>query len=243
MPEISRRRRVRPRRFAGWSHAETYSRRPTSSIALRALDQLCTGVIVTDNARLVIEMNQAAGAMVELEDGLLIREGRFCAGRVFETAKVAKLIDVATEGKSSTVAGRMVIGRCDGLSPYVLTVMPLQAEPISYRRFAMIIIVDPSRYAPSESDLTDLFGLSPAEARVAVALMTGETLSDIAMGFGLQITTVRTQLRSILKKVGVRRQFDLVRVLAGTGIGSLSLSAWWLDATLAVTQIPVSFAA
>jgi len=92
-------------------------------------------------------------------------------------------------------------------------------------------------------DLAELFGLSPAEARVAAAMMTGKSLSDIATSSGLQITTVRTQLRSILKKVGVRRQFDLVRMLSGTGIGSISLSAWWLDATLAAAQIPVSFAA
>jgi DNA-binding CsgD family transcriptional regulator len=88
-----------------------------------------------------------------------------------------------------------------------------------------------------------LFGLSPAEARVAAALMRGISLSDAAAASGVQITTVRTQLRSILRKVGVKRQFDLVRLLTGTGMTSISVSAWWFDAALAVAQMPMSFAA
>jgi DNA-binding CsgD family transcriptional regulator len=138
----------------------------------------------------------------------------------------------------------MVIGRGDGLPPYVLAVMPLQTGPVDDRRLAMIIIIDPARYVPSERDLSDLFGLSPAEARVAAALMTGKSLADIAAASGVQITTVRTQLRSILRKVGVKRQFDLVRILSSTGISSsISLSAWWFDAALTAAQIPLSFAA
>ena len=95
------------------------------SIALRALDQLCAGVIVTDNTGLVIEMNRAGEAIVQLGDGLFIRKGRLCARRVFETARVAKLIAGVTEEQTGMTGGRMVIGRCDGWPPYVLAVMPM----------------------------------------------------------------------------------------------------------------------
>jgi DNA-binding CsgD family transcriptional regulator len=240
---ISRRRRAGLKQAGFQSCAAVRSLRWRSSVALRALDQLCAGVIVTDNTGLVIEMNRAGGAIVQLGDGLFIREGRLCARRVFETSRVAKLIAGATEEQTRMAGGRMVIGRCDGLPPYVLAVMPLCAAPVDERRLAMVIIVDPARYVPSEGDLADLFGLSPAEARVAAALMTGNSLADIAATCGVQITTVRTQLRSILRKVGVKRQFDLVRILSSTGISSsISLSAWWFDAALAAAQIPVNFA-
>jgi DNA-binding CsgD family transcriptional regulator len=208
MPALSRGKRVRSRRFVGWSHSEIHSRRSMPSIALRALDQLCAGVVVADNTGLVIETNRAADAIVEIGDGVLIREGRLCARRVFETARVAKLIEGATEEQARMAGGRMVIGRCDGLPPYVLAVMPLHAAPVDDRRLAMIIIVDPAQYVPSERDLADLFGLSPAEARVAAALMTGKSLAEIAASSGVQITTVRTQLRSILKKVGAKRRVE-----------------------------------
>jgi DNA-binding CsgD family transcriptional regulator len=244
MAALSRRKRFRTQRFAGWSHTEIHNRQSMPSVALRALDQLCAGVIITDNTGLVIETNRAAEAIVQLADGLLVREGRLCARRVFETTRVAKLIAGATGEQPRMAGGRMVIGRCDGLPPYVLAVMPLQTAPVDDRRLAMIIIVDPARYVPSERDLADLFGLSPVEARVAAALMRGESLADIAAAAGVQITTVRTQLRSILRKVGVKRQFDLVRILSSTGISSsIPFSAWWFDAALAAAQIPVNFAA
>jgi DNA-binding CsgD family transcriptional regulator len=244
MRAISRRKALHSRRFAGWSHADIHSRRSTLTIAWRALDQLYAGVIVTDNTGLIIETNRAANAIAQFGDGLLIREGRLCARRVFETTTVAKLIAGATEDKDPGAGGRMLIGRGDSLPPYVLAVMPLHAEPVDDRRFALIIVVDPARYIPSESDLADLFGLSPAEARVAAALMTGKSLANIAAAYGVQITTVRTQLRSVLRKVGVKRQFDLVRMLLSTGISSsIPLSAWWFDAALAAAQISWSFGA
>jgi DNA-binding CsgD family transcriptional regulator len=106
----------------------------------------------------------------------------------------------------------------------------------------MIVIVDPERHSPSGSELVELFGFSPAEARLAAALMTGKTLTEIAAEFGLRVPTLRTQLRSILKKVGAKRQSDLVRIFSSAGIGSVSMAAGWLDIALDAIQIPLSVA-
>jgi hypothetical protein len=43
--------------------------------------------------------------------------------------------------------------------------------------------------------------------------MKGKKLRDIAVDTGLRITTLRTQLSSLLKKVGAERQADLIRGL------------------------------
>jgi DNA-binding CsgD family transcriptional regulator len=204
-----------------------------STVALQALDQLGAGVIVTNSCGRIIEMNQIAESIARLEDGLLIRNGRLCGRRVFETAKMAKLITGATtKDKSGAIAGRMLLERCDSLPAYVLTVAPLRADlAVVDRRFAMIVIIDPVRRLPSETDLAEFFGLSPAEARLAATLLTGKTLSDIVANSRIQITTVRTQLGSILKKVGAERQSDLIRILLSTGIGSVSLSPVALEIT------------
>ena len=67
-------------------------------------------------------------------------------------------------------------------------------------------------------------------------------LIDCDLTAGIRITTVRTQLASILRKVGAERQADLVRILSSTGIGSVYLAAGWLDFALAVAQLPLSLA-
>jgi DNA-binding CsgD family transcriptional regulator len=244
MEAITKRRNIRSRRAAGWSMAELHNRRWTQSVALWAIDQLCAGVVVTDNDERIMAMNRTAKSIVRLDDGLNVRNDRLCARRAFETAKIAKLIAGATaEAKLGAAAGRMLVGRCGGLPPYVLTVAPLRTDiAVDERRFALIVVVDPLRHSPSEEDLAEFFGLSPAEARLAASLLVGKTLSQITASTGVRITTLRTQLRSILRKVGAERQSDLIRILSSTGIGSVSLVVGWLEMALGVAQLPLSLA-
>ncbi|HVR52898.1 MAG TPA: helix-turn-helix transcriptional regulator, partial [Pseudorhodoferax sp.] len=55
--------------------------------------------------------------------------------------------------------------------------------------------------------------LTPAEARVAVQVAAGASLKEIAQRHGTALATVRTQLHSVMAKVEVERQADLVRAL------------------------------
>ena len=168
MQAISRRRRAGLKQASFHSCAAVRSLRLRSSVALQALDRLCSGVIVSDDGGRVVEMNRGAQAMVRLEDGLTVRNGQLCARRAFETAKLAKLIAAAAAaGKPGVAGGRMLIGRGDGRAAYVLTVAPLHPDlAIGDRPLAMIVIVDPERHSPSDSELVELFGFSPAEARL-----------------------------------------------------------------------------
>jgi DNA-binding CsgD family transcriptional regulator len=109
----------------------------------------------------------------------------------------------------------MRIRRPDARPSYVLRVAPLGADLASHGRpLAVIILADPDHQSPSERDLAEFFGLSPAENRLAVALLAGKRLGEVSRDYGVQITTLRTQLSSILRKTGVTRQVDLIRLLS-----------------------------
>lgn len=58
------------------------------------------------------------------------------------------------------------------------------------------------------------FGLSLAEARVAIAVAEGRSLPEIAAAHSVKHATVRTQLRSAFEKLGVNRQSELAGLLA-----------------------------
>ncbi|NJL08424.1 MAG: helix-turn-helix transcriptional regulator, partial [Methylacidiphilales bacterium] len=60
--------------------------------------------------------------------------------------------------------------------------------------------------------------LTPAEARVARALIEGQSVTDFARTVGLSPETTRTQLKSVFAKTGTRRQIELVALLAGKGL-------------------------
>lgn len=56
----------------------------------------------------------------------------------------------------------------------------------------------------------DMFGLTPAEARLAVQLSAGHTLADIAQANRVNISTLRAQLRAVYAKTGASKQSELV---------------------------------
>jgi DNA-binding CsgD family transcriptional regulator len=66
-----------------------------------------------------------------------------------------------------------------------------------------------------------LFGLAPAEARIAMAFCRGETIRDYAELHRIGYETARKQLLSVQDKVGVKRQAELMRLL--TRITSLPI--------------------
>ena len=56
-----------------------------------------------------------------------------------------------------------------------------------------------------------VWGLTPTESRVAVALATGQTAAGVAGELGCAESTVRTHVKRIYRKLGVRKQTELVR--------------------------------
>jgi DNA-binding CsgD family transcriptional regulator len=62
--------------------------------------------------------------------------------------------------------------------------------------------------------LTHLFGLSPAEARLASIIAGGIDLRTAAEDLGVKRDTARNQLKAIFAKTGAHRQSELVELLA-----------------------------
>src|SRR3984893_12243572 len=196
-------------------HAELRELGWKSAAALRALDQVAAGVIITDGDGRVVEMNRAAEHILRRDDGLTVRRGKLCAQRIFDHEKLARAITTAASEKTAAAVGRMLVGRRGGRVGYILTVAPLGTEIAVYERpLAMIFVADPDARTPSERDLAGFFGLSPAESRLTAGAPAGEQMREAAADSGVQITTVRTQLSSVLRKVGVSRQTELIRVLS-----------------------------
>ena len=57
------------------------------------------------------------------------------------------------------------------------------------------------------------FGLTPAEARLALHLVAGETIRSAAVKLSISYETARTSLKNIFRKTGTCRQAELVIVI------------------------------
>ena len=75
-------------------------------------------------------------------------------------------------------------------------------------------LFDPSLVSPLDPfALMNIFGFTPVEARVAIGLADGFTAEQIASKHGTTINTVRSQIRQVLSKLGVRSVVDAARIL------------------------------
>jgi DNA-binding CsgD family transcriptional regulator len=79
---------------------------------------------------------------------------------------------------------------------------------------ALLVLVDSEkRVRPPEAALQTIFGLTPAEARLASRLAIGEAVETVSKTLGITQQTARSQLKRIFDKTGVHRQPELVSLL------------------------------
>jgi DNA-binding CsgD family transcriptional regulator len=80
---------------------------------------------------------------------------------------------------------------------------------------ALVVLIDLDKQPhTSETLLQATFHMTPAEARLATRLSTGESLESATETIGIAKETGRNQLKSIFLKLGVKRQSELVAKLS-----------------------------
>jgi DNA-binding CsgD family transcriptional regulator len=88
-------------------------------------------------------------------------------------------------------------------------------EPCSGALALVVVTIVAPRQAPPIPIIQGLFGMTPAEARIAQAVAQCQTLDAIAAGLGLSRQTLRSQIRVALAKAGCQRNIDLAALLSG----------------------------
>lgn len=107
-----------------------------------------------------------------------------------------------------------------GMPQQVAHLIPIRrgAHDVFGDSYALLILVPvASDRVPSATLMRSLFDLTPSEARVASGIARGDTPETIAATGGVAISTVRSQIRSVLEKTGASRQADLAGLLARMG--------------------------
>ncbi len=190
-----------------------------------AFDQLSAGIILTDTDGRIQLMNQSAEAIIGRRDGMTVRRQRLVARLNREGRKLEEVISRACQSRLvDRRATTLRITCATSLQPYVVTVAPVSTEIAAFSLpgpGAIIVISDPSRKTGlDEQGLASIYGLTAAEAKLAIALSSGQSLADYAKGSGIAIATARVHLRHAMDKTDVRRQADLVRLTLLVEAGS-----------------------
>jgi len=150
-----------------------------------------------------------------------VRQGVLSAASAKDAAALNRLIAQAiatTRGEGIHAGGALAISRPSGRRAYVALITPLRSanEYAPHgRAAAAVFVTDPESVTqPDEALLRAMFGLTPAESRVAVRIAQGQRFSDVTEQLSIGAATGRTHLRSIFAKTGTRTQAQFVRLVA-----------------------------
>ena len=172
-----------------------------------AIERLAIGILITDHRLRIITCNHSAQRLVS-ETWPRAQTGN----RLFSAyPRLAALVlrQIARGGGPLTLPPS---SRFSSAVEAVVVVSDLESQP-----FCFIYMLVPDRIpACTASALSDLYGLTRAEARVAQALLRTCNVGEVAATLGLSRNTVRTHLRNVWHKTGTGRATELVRRLASS---------------------------
>jgi len=126
-----------------------------------------------------------------------------------------------TAGDSSGSIGSIPISRSASHLPMIVHLLPVcgAAHDLFLQATAVVMVTPIDRSnVPNAEILQGLFDLTPAEARIAQGIGSATDVESLAQSFGVKPQTVRTQIKAVFAKTGVRRQTELVNLLAGKHI-------------------------
>ena len=188
--------------------------------ALSALDQLRMSVILTNSSGTPMFINRAAEQMLTRGDGINTHHGRFILSNPAETARLYKLIDDAATGAPGKNRGGDLRIALHGGDFLHCSVIPIPLEFTARWNISLasgcvaVFISRPSGLQLSPKRLTELYGLTPAEGRLASRLAALRNMEQAADDLGISINTARTQIKSVFGKTGTRSQSELIMLLA-----------------------------
>lgn len=184
-----------------------------------ALEAMSIAAILVNGRGEIRCMNRLAASYLQGSDGLSLRRGRVVAADASEDACLQSLIAGAGGGRTTPASppgGAMRISRPDARTSLQIVVVPA-TEPIRQwagECHALVFLIDPSSRPKERAALMrQLYGLTPAEARLADRLLEGLDVREIAEQSGITLETARFHVKRVLGKTGTRRQSELMRLM------------------------------
>ena len=176
------------------------------------LDSLPHGIFLLSKKGELLFANATGDRLLSQADALSVIESRLVPRAEAERPAFDRMLHAkAGEGQW------MRLSRGSGKIPYAVFVSRLVLQdpsPFGAKPDMAVVVHDlTSRPAFDVPELKQLYGLSDAESRVAIALSQGHDIVSASAALGVSAGTVRSHLKSIFLKMEVNRQQDLVRIL------------------------------
>lgn len=176
-------------------------------------------LLISSSGR-VLEANGAADTILFSGSGpvKVVRE-RLTANGARDKIELETAIGLASRAQAP-VGGTLSLSDPAGTNWFVDVTPIHRIEGMSGAARALVTLrrIDAAVHAdPAIEVLRSLYGLTLAEAQVAIAIAHGDSPTAIAASRGTARETVRSQIKQIMGKLGVRRQSGIAALVASLG--------------------------
>jgi DNA-binding NarL/FixJ family response regulator len=193
----------------------------SSALLAGAMEALSIAAFICDASGRVRAMSPQAEQLVSAQRGLNLRLGRLTVDHSEESQVLQTAIEAAAApgAKAANFIHRTVTlrGKQNEDAPMVLDVfaLPRREYDLNFSPRVLVVARGTRRASERKSQiLRTLYSLTSAEADIAVQVGSGRPAEAIAAVRGVSVGTVRAQLKTIMGKMGVRRQIELAARLA-----------------------------
>lgn len=200
------------------------------------IDALPFGLVLLDACGRVYSMNRAAIRIVEMEDGIFVDAGGRLEASVAESRKKLDAFISSIIGGDNFCSAVSIfrLRRPSGKQSLSVQIYPAQQTSLAEGgtvRVAVFICDPEHRLEGLAPRLCNLFGFTPAEARLASCMVNGFTLRDAAKQLNLAESTVRFMSKQLYAKSGTRGQPELLRLIMNSAavLGALHPAATNLE--------------
>jgi DNA-binding CsgD family transcriptional regulator len=204
IPHVRRTLEIRDRLEMSYVRAETLS---------QSLSSVSFGVVILDSTARVLESNTVAENLFQIEPGVTCSSDRVLRLGNPAGAQLDQWIGTGRP-PSDCHDGLLKVKRARGSAISVLvTAIPLTATSwLGGDPRWVLLLFDPDRriHVSTKMIARDL-GISGREAEIAALLVAGYDLKTIALRLSISSNTVRTHVKVIFSKTGIRSQAELVR--------------------------------
>ena len=188
------------------------------------LDLMPNAALLLDARGCITQTNKAADALLRRADGIAFdRDGSIQLVSALSGERQA--LSRALKGALDVAAGAAIslpepvrIRRPSGAAPLLVVAVPLPRPSFVFWELVaparvLVVIVDPAaRSRATSSAIQAAYGLTAAEARVALLLASGVSGAQMPGVLGVTAATVKTQLRRCFEKTGTHSQAELSRL-------------------------------
>jgi DNA-binding CsgD family transcriptional regulator len=185
-----------------------------SACVLHVFETFGCGGFLLDRERELLFLNPTG--MDCLGDGLMMRGKRVAATDRDSDLRLQSLIGAVLSSTETAYGSSSVWLQRESKLPLAVHLVRLgeEARPALKAAHLLLVAFDPERCQPlTPNMLIDLFGLTPAEASIALGIASGWHLAEIAAARRVKIGTVRVYSKTAFRKTGTRGQAELAALL------------------------------